>query len=89
MVMVVVHSVFVACGRTNRLDASKKTVLDQHPEGVVHGLARDGPDVRLRDLGDVIRGHVWLTRHRPKNRDALGRRLNAALAKLVDRAHAH
>jgi hypothetical protein len=89
MVMVVVHSVFVASGGTDWLNAPKKSVVHQHAEGVVHGLARDGTDVGLCNFGHFVRCHVRPTRDRTKNGDALGRRLNAAFAKLVDGTEAH
>ena len=89
MVMVVVNSIFVASRRSNRLDTPQKIVVDEDAKSVVHGLSRNGTDVGLGDVGHFVRRHVWLTRDRAKDSDALGGCLNAALAKLIDRTGTH
>ena len=45
MMVVVAHPVFVASGRTGRLDAADDSVLGQNPERVVHRLTRHRADV--------------------------------------------
>ncbi len=87
--MVVVDSIFVTSGRSNRLDSSKKIVLDQHAEGVVHRLARDRANVRLREFGHLVRGCVGLFGDCAQYGDALGGRLNTAVSKLVKRTDTH
>lgn len=89
MVVIVVHPILVASGGADRLDTSKKTVLDQYSQCVVDRLARDSANVRLRHVGDLVGRHVRLTGNRPQHRDALSRRLDATIAKLVDRAGTH
>src|ERR1700761_2060048 len=89
MVMVVIHSVLVASGGTHRLDASKKSVTHEHPQGVIDRLARNGADVRLRDIRHLVRSDVRLARNGPEHRDALSGRLDATLAELFDRTHTH
>ena len=89
MVMVIVHSIFVASRGSDGLNSSKKTIVDQHAKGVVHRLARNGPDVGLCDFSDFVSGHVRLTCNRAKHRNALSRRLDTAFAKLINGADAH
>jgi hypothetical protein len=89
MVMVVVHSILVASRGSNRLNASKQAVLDEHSESVVHRLTGDGTNIGLRDIGHFVGRHVRPTCDRAQHGDALGRRLDAAFSKLIDRADAH
>jgi hypothetical protein len=89
MVMVVVHTVFVASCRPDGLDTTKKTVLDQHAKRVVHGLTRDRANIGLRDLGHLVCRHVRLTCDGPEHGNALGSRLNSVFAKPLDRTGAH
>jgi hypothetical protein len=89
MVMVVVDAIFVASCGSNGLNPSKKTVFDQHGKGVVYRLTRDGTDVQLREIGDFVRSYVRTKRDRAQDGDALGRRLDAAFAKLVNRTETH
>ena len=49
----------------------------------------DGAEIHLRDLGHFVRGDVRLLRDGAQHRDALGRRLEAALAELVLGTDAH
>src|SRR5262249_59552588 len=63
--------------------APEESPLDQHPEGVVHRLSRDGADLGANVLGDVVGRAVGPTRHRPQHGQALGRDLDTTFAKEV------
>jgi hypothetical protein len=63
MMVVIVDPILVASGRSHGLNASKKSVLDQHAEGVVHGLTRDGAEVGLGDESYLVGRHVRSKRY--------------------------
>ena len=58
VVVVVVDPIFVSGRRPRRLDAPDETLVGQRPERVVHGLARDRPDVGPHAFLDVVGGDV-------------------------------
>src|SRR5262245_54154455 len=45
VVVVVANAILVECRRAGGLDAPEESLLDQHAEGVVHRLSRDGADL--------------------------------------------
>ena len=89
MVVVVADAIFEASRGSGRLDAPDEALGDQHPEGVVHRLERDGPDLRPDDIGYGIGGNVGLTRDGAQDGQSLCRDLNAALTKKVSRVGQH
>jgi len=88
MMVIVVDTILIASRGSFGLDATKKTIGDQHSKRVVHRLARDGADIRQDKISDLVRRDVWITRDCPQHREALGRRLNAVLTQLVENAFA-
>ena len=83
VVVVVTNTILVAGRRSGGLDAPDESLLDKHPEGVVHRLSRDGTNLGANVLGDVVGRAVGLTRHRPQHGQALGRDLDTMFAKEV------
>jgi hypothetical protein len=83
MVVVVADSILIARRRPGGLDASNEALGDQKPKGVVDRLAGDGTDLGPHGLGDVIRGAVRSTGHRPEDGKTLGRDLDTVLPKKV------
>ena len=81
MVVVVADAIFEASRRSGGLNAPDQAFGDQHAEGVVHRLQRDGADLGPDDLGHAVGRDVRLTRDRPQHRQSLGRDLNAAFTK--------
>jgi hypothetical protein len=79
MVMVVANPVFEPGRRPGRLNAANEALSDQQAERVVYRLQRDGADVGPDRVGNAVRCDMWLTGHRPQNRQALSRDLNAAV----------
>lgn len=89
VMVVVVDSIFVAGRRTDRLNAPDEPVVDEHAEGVVDGLARDGSDVDAGDLGHAVGGDVGTSRHRAQDGQALSCHVDTALTKEVSRTEGH
>src|SRR3954453_95131 len=83
VVVVVPDAILVEGRRPGGLDAPDESLLDQHPEGVVHRLPGDGADLGANVLGDVVGCAVGPTRHRPQHGQALGRHLDTLFAKEV------
>ena len=79
VMMVVVDPVLVSCGGTDGLDPPYQPLLDQYTQGVVHGLTRDRPDLRLRGFDHVIGTRVRELADGVKDRYTLGGRLDAVL----------
>ena len=80
MVVVVAHAGLVAGRRSGGLDAPEQARGDEDRERVVHRLSGDRTDLGPDDLVDVVRGAVRTLRHRPENREALGRDPKTVLA---------
>ncbi len=80
VVMVVADAVLIAGRGTDRLDAPDQSLLDQDGQGVVHRLAGDGADLAPGRLGDAVRRHVRLGRHRAQDGQALRRDLQPVLS---------
>ncbi len=72
MVVIVSDAIFVQSRRADRLDSPDQPFVDQEAESVVDGLARNGADVGLRSLGDVVSGAVWMKSDGPQDRETLG-----------------
>jgi hypothetical protein len=71
--MVIVSDAILVQGRgANRLNAPNETLLSEHPESVVHGLARDRPNLSAGNLDNTIGGDVRANRDSPKDSEALG-----------------
>jgi len=81
VVVVITDPGLVESRRPGGLDAPDEALLDQHPEGVVHRLSRDGTDVGANVLGDGVCRAVGPTRHRSQDGQALGRDLDTMFAK--------
>jgi hypothetical protein len=56
--VVVVDTILEACRRSGELNAPDKTFGNQHAEGVVHGLERDGADLGPDGLCHGVSGNV-------------------------------
>ena len=65
------------------LNAPEKAFGDQHAEGVVYRLKRDGSYLGPDGLGHGVGRDVGLTRNRPQDSQSLGRHLDTALPKEV------
>jgi hypothetical protein len=89
MMVVVTDAIFEASRRAGRLNAPEKAFGDQHSEGVVHGLKRDGADLGPDDLGHLVGRDVGLPRDRPQHSQSLGGDLNTALTKKFCRVRRH
>ena len=89
VMVIVIDSTFVERGRSDRLNSPDKALVNQHAESVVHGLARDGADINPGGFGHTVGRDVRLSGHGPQHRQALGRRLDAVLAKEVNWARSH
>ena len=59
-----------------------QSLFGEHPEGVVHGLTRNGSDLGANLLGNVIRSAMGPQRYRPQHGQALGRDLETVFAEL-------
>ena len=62
---------------------SDEALVGQESQGVVHRLARDGPDLGSHHIGNVVCRAVRSTRHRPQDGQALGRDLHAVPAQKI------
>lgn len=82
VVMVVGDSILVPRRRPCRLDAPDQALVGQGRESVVHRLTRDGADVGLHDLLDVVGRGVWSPGHCSQHGEPLGGHLQAALTQL-------
>jgi hypothetical protein len=71
------------------LNASDEAFADQHAEGVVYRLERDGTDLCPGDLGHPVGGDVRVTRDGTQDSQTLGRDLNSALTKKICRIGGH
>jgi len=58
MVVVVADSVFESRGGSGGLNSSDESLVTQHPEGVVYGLARDRTDLGTHAFVNIVRGAV-------------------------------
>ena len=83
MVVVVTRLLFVAGRRSSRLDAPQDALFDQHAEGVVYRLARDGADLGPDDSSHIVCRAVGATGHRSQYGQTLGRDLDTVLAKKI------
>jgi hypothetical protein len=89
MVMVVANSTLEPSSRPGGLNAPDEAFGDQHAEGVVHRLKRDGTDLSPDELGHDVGRDVGLPRDRPQDSQPLGGDLNTALAKELCRVGNH
>ena len=89
VVVVVADAIFVARRRAGRLDAADQAFGDEQGERVVDGLQRDRADLETGDLGHAIGGGVGLARHRPQDRQALRRDLDAVFTEECGRVGNH
>jgi hypothetical protein len=87
--VVVIDSILVAGRRTDRLNSPDEAIVDEHAEGVVDGLARDGSDVDAGGLGHALGRDVGTTRHRAQDGQALSCHVDTALTKEVSRTKRH
>jgi hypothetical protein len=79
--MVVTDTILVKGPRPGGLNAPEESFLDQHPQGIVHRLSRNGTNLGANVLGDIIRRAVGPTRHRPQYSQALRRDLDTMFPK--------
>lgn len=89
VVVVVADAILVAGGGAGGLDATEKALLDERPERVVDGLARDRAERVAHALRDLIRRAMRLERDRAQHRETLGGHLHAVLAEKRGRIDAH
>ena len=87
--MVVANPVLEARSGPGRLNPPDEAFGDQEPEGVVHGLERDGPDLGPDELCHALGADVGLSGDCAQDCQALGRDVNAALAKEICRLSCH
>lgn len=73
MMMIVSDAVLVQCRGPDRLDSADEPLLDEETEGVVHRLARDGPDIGLGCFGDVVGRAVRTQLDGPQDSQSLRR----------------
>ena len=83
------HAVLVAGRRSDGLDVTQQTLVDQQPKCVVHRLARDGPDLAPGHLGHTVGGDVWLGSNRPKHSEALRRDMQSMLPEKIRSIYDH
>lgn len=83
VMVVVTDPVLIERGGPGGLDAPDETLLDQHPEGIIDGLSRNGSDVRANLARDGVCGGVRKLGHRPDHGQTLGRNGNAVTAEGV------
>jgi hypothetical protein len=60
VVVVVVHTVFVASRRPDGLDSSNHALFHQDAQGVVDGLTRNRTDIECRAFTDLVGALMWL-----------------------------
>lgn len=89
MVVVVADAILEARRRAGGLDAPDETFGDEKGETVVHGLERDGADLRADDLRHAIGRDVRLPRDRAQHGQSLGGDLNAASPEEFSRVGCH
>ncbi len=87
--VVVADARLEARGRAGGLDAPHETLSDEHAEGVVHRLPRDGADFRADGFGHAVGGDVRLVGDGPQNRESLCGDLDPALTKDRCRLSSH
>src|SRR5262249_39581337 len=80
VMVVVTDTILVEGRRSGGLDAPDEPLLDQHREGVVNRLSRDGADVGANARSDVVGRAVGPTRHDPQYCEALGRDMDTTFA---------
>jgi hypothetical protein len=83
MMVVIADAIFETSWRTGGLNAPKQAPGNQHAQRVVHGLERNGADLRPDNVGHAVGRNVRLCGDRPKDRQSLGRDLYAAITKEV------
>jgi hypothetical protein len=83
MVMVVTDTIFEARRRARRLDAPDEPFGGQQIERVVDRLQRDRANLGPHGVSHTPRRGVRLIRDGPQHGQALGRDLNAVLAKEI------
>ena len=87
--MVVADAIFEPRRGSGRLNAADQTLGDQHGEGVVDRLQRDGADLTLDDPGDAVGADVRPAGDRPHHGEPLGGDVDAALAEQRSRVGGH
>lgn len=83
VMVVVANSVLVTSERTSRLNAANQSLLDENPQGVVHGLARNRSDVSSHRFDELIGSCVGMSRNRVAYRQTLCGDLKSAGAQLL------
>jgi len=89
VMMIVIDAVFVASGRSDGLNATKKTVVDQHSESVVDRLTRNATNIGLGNVGDFVGCHVRSARDSSHHGQTLGSYLNPVLSELINGRNSH
>jgi hypothetical protein len=89
MVVIVVDTVFVAGRGADRLNATDETLVQQNSQGVIYGLARNGPDFLASDVRNAIGRDVRMTGNGPHDGESLGGREHAVASKDVCGALGH
>jgi hypothetical protein len=87
--VVVTDPILEPSRRSGGLYASDQALGDQHTEGIVDRLQRDGTDLGPDHFGHGISRDVRLTGYGPQDRQSLGRHLDTALPKEVSRGSGH
>jgi hypothetical protein len=83
MVMIIVNSLLVTCGRSCGLNSSDDCPFGEHRQGVVDGLARDCSDLSTNHTLHLISGAMWSFCHCTKDGKTLGSYLDTRTAKKV------
>jgi hypothetical protein len=77
-------------GRGRRgLNTPDETIVGQDAERIVHGLARDGTDLRPDDFSHAVGRDVGLALNGAQHSQALRRHLDSVLPKQVTRVKSH
>lgn len=80
MMVVIVHTVFIAGGKARRLNAANKSLVDHEAEGVVNRLAGYGSDAGANGGGEFISRRMRMRRHGAQYCESLGCYLNPLLS---------
>ncbi len=89
MVVIVIDTVLVTSSGADGLDTTDETSVQKDGQGVVNGLARNGPDLHPGDVSDAFGGDVWVLRDGSQYGKSLSGGQHAALSKNVREALGH
>ena len=89
MVVVVPGAILESSRRARGLNAPDQSLSSHEAERVVHGLQRNGSNLRPYGIGHGVGRDMRLTRDSPQNRESLGRHLDAAITEEIGRIDGH